>query len=144
MTHGICFLNLHLHSSELAKCEILVKLTRNTWVLVASNVLIGIFTLNYVVSHSFTSCFSTSLRGYCTPGPYFWRFCVFYQKINQLWTKYPMILIRTVPKRNSKIAVLFQNRPWFWSSCKQWLKSNIFHVLIHKSITTWPRLIPVQ
>ena len=35
------------------------------------------------------------------PWPYFWRFCVFSQKIKQLWTKYPIDLIRNVP-RNSK------------------------------------------
>ena len=51
--------------------------------------------------------YSEHLRGYCTPGPYFWRFCVFSQKIKHLWTKYPMDLIRNVP-RNSKITVLFQ------------------------------------
>ena len=47
------------------------------------------------------------LRGYCTPGPYFWRLCAFSQKIKQLWTKYPMDLVRNVP-RNSKITVLLQ------------------------------------
>ena len=26
------------------------------------------------------------LRGYCTPGPYFWRLCAFSWKIKQLWT----------------------------------------------------------
>ena len=26
-------------------------------------------------------------RGYCTPGPYFWRLFAFCQKIKQLWTK---------------------------------------------------------
>ena len=51
---------------------------------------------------------TTDLRGYCTPGTYFWRLCVFSQKIKPLWTKcYPIYLIRTVP-RNSKITVLFQ------------------------------------
>ena len=47
------------------------------------------------------------LRGYCTTGPYFWRLCVFSQKIKQLRTKYPMDLVRNVP-RNSKITVLLQ------------------------------------
>ena len=47
------------------------------------------------------------LRGYCTPGPYFWRLCAFSQKIKQLRTKYPMDLVRNVP-RNSKITVLLQ------------------------------------
>ena len=47
------------------------------------------------------------LRGYCTPGPYFWRLCTFSQKIKQLRTKYPMELVRNVP-RNSKITVLLQ------------------------------------
>ena len=39
-----------------------------------------------------------SLRGYCTPGPYFWRLCAFSQKIKQLRTKYPMDLDRNVPR----------------------------------------------
>ena len=52
--------------------------------------------------------FREPLRGYCTPGP-FWRLCAFSQKIKQHWTKYPMDLIRNVP-RNSKITVLFQYR----------------------------------
>ena len=47
------------------------------------------------------------LRGYCTSGPYFWRLCAFSQKIKQLLTKYPMDLVRNVP-RNSKITVLLQ------------------------------------
>ena len=46
------------------------------------------------------------LRGYCTSGPYFWRLCAFSQKIKQLWTKYPMDLVRNVP-RNSKSTVFF-------------------------------------
>ena len=50
---------------------------------------------------------SVILRGYCTPGPYFLRLCAFSQKIKQLWTKYPMDLVRDVP-RNSKITVLLQ------------------------------------
>ena len=50
---------------------------------------------------------SGTLRGYCTPGPYFWRLCAFSQKIKQLRTKYPMDLVRNVP-RNSKITVLLQ------------------------------------
>ena len=48
-----------------------------------------------------------TLRGYCTPGPYFLRLWAFSQKIKQLWTKYPMDLVRNVP-RNSKITVLLQ------------------------------------
>ena len=47
------------------------------------------------------------LREYCTPGPYFWRLCAFSQKIKRLWTKYPMDLVRNVP-RNLKITVLTQ------------------------------------
>ena len=47
------------------------------------------------------------LRGYCTPGPYFWRLCAFSQRIKQHWSKYPMDLVRNVP-RNSKITVLLQ------------------------------------
>ena len=47
------------------------------------------------------------LRGYCTPGPYFWRLCAFSQKIKQLRTKYPMDMVRNV-LRNSKITVLLQ------------------------------------
>ena len=50
--------------------------------------------------------FASFLRGYSTPGPYFWRFCEFSQKIKKLWTKYPTDLIRNVP-RKSKITVLF-------------------------------------
>ena len=52
-------------------------------------------------------CFAVCLRGYCTPGPYFWRLCTFSPKIKQLRTKYPMDLVRNVP-RNSKITVLLQ------------------------------------
>ena len=48
-----------------------------------------------------------TLRGYCTSGPYFWRLCAFSQKINQIWTKYLMDLVRNV-LRNSKITVLLQ------------------------------------
>ena len=44
--------------------------------------------------------------GYCTLGPYFWRLCAFSQKIKQLWTKYPMDLVRNVP-RNSKSQIYF-------------------------------------
>ena len=47
------------------------------------------------------------LRGYCTPGPYIWRLCVFSWKIKQLWTKYPMDLVRNV-QRKSKITNLLQ------------------------------------
>ena len=48
------------------------------------------------------------LRGYCTPGPYFWRLCAFAQKIKQLRTKFLIMdLNRNVP-RNSKITVLLQ------------------------------------
>ena len=54
-----------------------------------------------------TSFLFLVLRGYCTPGPYFWRLCAFSQKIKQLRTKYPMDLVRNVP-RNSKITVLLQ------------------------------------
>ena len=86
---------------------------------------------------------SRTLRGYCTPGPYFWRFCAFSQKIKQLWTKYPMDLVRNVP-RNSKITVLLQQRPLLWSYSEKCAKINIFHVLNHKSITTWVSEIPVQ
>ena len=50
------------------------------------------------------------LRGYSTPGPYFWRLCAFSQNIKQLWTRYPMDLVRNVP-RNSQITVLLQWRP---------------------------------
>ena len=46
------------------------------------------------------------LRGYCTPGPYFGRLRAFSQKINQLRTKYPMDLVRNVP-RNSKTQFYF-------------------------------------
>ena len=46
-----------------------------------------------------------SLRGYCTFEPYFWRLYAFSQKIKQLRTKYPMDLVRNVP-RNSKFTVL--------------------------------------
>ena len=83
------------------------------------------------------------LRGYCTPGPYFWRLCAFSQKIKQLWTKHLMDLVRHVP-RNSKITVLLQQRPLLWSYCEKCAKINILHVLTHKSITTWVNEIPVQ
>ena len=49
----------------------------------------------------------STLRGYCTSGPYFWRLCAFSKKIKQLWTKYPMDLVWNIP-RNSKITVLLQ------------------------------------
>ena len=56
---------------------------------------------------SYSSFIRMCLRGYCTSGPYFWRLCAFSQKIKQLRTKYPMDLVRNVP-RNSKITVLLQ------------------------------------
>ena len=84
-----------------------------------------------------------SLRGYCTSGPYFWRFCAFSQKIKQLRSKYPMDLVRNVP-RNSKITILLQCRPLLWSYSEKCAKINIFHVLSHKSITTWVSETPVQ
>ena len=83
------------------------------------------------------------LRGYCTPGPYFWRLCAFSQKIKQLRTKYPMDLVRNVQK-NSKITVLLQYKPLLWSYSEKCAKINIFHVLSHKSITTWVTEISVQ
>ena len=83
------------------------------------------------------------LRGYCTPGSYFWRLCAFPQKIEKLRTKNPMDLVRNVP-RNSKITVLLQWRPLLWSYSEKCVKINIFHVLRHKSITTWVSEIPVQ
>ena len=90
----------------------------------------------------FASC--ESLRGYCPPGPYFWRLCAFSQKIKQLRTKYPIMdLVRNVP-RNSKITVLLQWRPLLWSYSQICAKINIFHVLNHKSITTWVSEIPMQ
>ena len=52
-----------------------------------------------------TSFGCKSLRGYCTPGPYFLRLCEFSQKVKQLWTKYQMDLMRNVP-RNSKISFI--------------------------------------
>ena len=82
-------------------------------------------------------------KGYCTPGSYFWRLCAFPQKIKQLRTKYPMDLVRNVP-RNSKITVLLRQRPLLWSYSEKCVKINIFHVLSHKSITTWVSEIPVQ
>ena len=84
-----------------------------------------------------------NLRGYCTSGPYFWRFCAFSQKIKQLRTKYPMDLVRNVP-RNSKITILLQCRPLLWRDSEKCAKINIFHVLSHKSITTWVSETPVQ
>ena len=45
------------------------------------------------------------ITGYSTPRPYFWRLSPFSPKIKQLWTKYPMHLIRNVP-RNSKISFI--------------------------------------
>ena len=83
------------------------------------------------------------LRGYCTSGPYFWRFCAFSQKIKQPRTKYPMDLVRNVP-RNSKITILLQCRPLLWSYSEKCAKINIFHVLSHKSITAWVSETPVQ
>ena len=88
-------------------------------------------------------CFIQHLRGYCTSGPYFRKVYAFSQKIKQLWTKYPMDLVRNVP-RNSKITVLLQQRPLLWSYSEKCAKINIFHVLSHKSITTWVSEFPVQ
>ena len=61
------------------------------------------------------------IRGYCTPSLdlilpapldlVFEDFCVFYPKIKKLSTKYPMDLIKNVP-RNSKISFFFQLRQW--------------------------------
>ena len=56
---------------------------------------------------------------------------------------HPMDPIRNIP-RNSKIIVLFQWSPCLWSKCKQCVKINIFHVLIHKSVTSWVCEISVQ
>ena len=59
----------------------------------------------WAVTNSYVlHCF---LRGYCTSGPYFARLRAFSQKIKHLWTKYPMDLLRNIP-RNSKITVLLQ------------------------------------
>ena len=80
--------------------------------------------------------FHVYLRGYCTPDPYFWRLCAFSQKNRQLWTKYPMDLVRNVP-RNSKITVLLQLRPLLCSYSEKCATIDIFYVLSHKSITTW-------
>ena len=47
------------------------------------------------------------VKGYSTPGPYFWRLCAFSQKTNkqktnkQLLTKYSMDLVRNMPKNSS-------------------------------------------
>ena len=87
--------------------------------------------------------YSNCIKGYCTSGPYFWRFCAFSQKIKQPRTKYPMDLVRNVP-RNSKITILLQCRPLLWSYSEKCAKINIFHVLSHKSITTWVSETPVQ
>ena len=57
--------------------------------------------------HDLVVILMLSLRGYCTSGPYFWRLCAFSDKIKQLWTKFPMDLVRNIP-RNSKITVLLQ------------------------------------
>ena len=97
----------------------------------------------FVVWHTWKFLFKTYLRGYCTSGPCFWRFCAFSQKIKQLRTKYPMDLVRNVP-RNSKITILLQCRPLLWSYSEKCAKINIFHVLSHKSITTWVNETPVQ
>ena len=67
----------------------------------------------------------------------------FLNKIKQLWTKYPVDLIRNVP-RNWIITVSFQYRPLLWSCYKQFVKINIFHLLMHKSLITWVSEIPVQ
>ena len=67
----------------------------------------------------------------------------FSQNIKQLRTKYPMDLVRNVP-RISKITVLLQWRPLLWSCSKNCAKINIFYVLSHKSITTCVSKIPVH
>ena len=97
----------------------------------------------YYNLHEWIRLYNNSLRGYCTSGPYFWRLCAFSQKIKQLRTKYPMDLVRNVP-RNSKITVLLQLRQLLWSYSEKCAKINIFHVLSHKSITTWVSEFPVQ
>ena len=74
--------------------------------------------------------FFSILRGYSTPGPYFYRLCALSQEIKQFCTKFHMDLIRNVP-RNSKITVLFQYRLLLWSYSKKCVKINIFHFLIH-------------
>ena len=65
---------------------------------------------------------SPFLRGYSTPRPYFWRLCIFSQKIKHLWTKYPMDLVRNVP-RNSK-------RPLLWSYIKKNVRKSIFSMFL--------------
>ena len=104
----------------------------------------------FTVSFMHCMCYMNSthfqfraLRGNCTPRPYFWRLCAFSRKIKQFRTKYPMDLVRNVP-RNSKITVLLQWRPLLWSCSEICAKINIFHVLSHKSITTWVSEILVK
>ena len=106
-------------------------------------ILIPLEVYAYVVTACLISLATFNLRGYCTSGPYFWRLCAFSQKIKQLWTKYCMDLVRNIP-RNSKITVLLQWRSLLWNYSEKCVKINIFHVLSHKSITTWGSKIPVQ
>ena len=40
----------------------------------------------YLIMNYHLSPLLPCLRGYCTPGPYFWRLCAFSQKIKQLRT----------------------------------------------------------
>ena len=77
---------------------------------------------------------SAQLRGYCTSGPYVWRLCAFSQKIKQLWTKYPIDLVRNLP-RNSKIGSGGIEKS---HSCK-WAKWIQWHALPHIQQSTQQR-----
>ena len=43
-----------------------------------------------------------NLRGYSTPGPYFWRLCAFSQTRKQLWTNILWIMVRNIPTQKSQ------------------------------------------
>ena len=85
----------------------------------------------------------SALRGTAPQSLIFENFAHFLKKINQLWTKYPLDLVRNVP-RNSKLLFYFSLETIVVKLGKICAKINIFHVLSHKSITTWVNEIPVQ
>ena len=67
-------------------------------------------------------CWGT-LRGYCTPGPYFWRLCIKKNKNKnkKIGQRIQWIWLKCSKQLNS--TGLFQLRPWSWSYSKNVWKS---------------------
>ena len=101
----ICFKN-HYHQHKEKRTSLpLCIINKCNFIAILGPNLVERFTFEVEVLDNYP--FFSVLRGYCTSEPYFLRLCAFSQKIKQLWTKYPMDLVRNIP-RNSKITVLLQ------------------------------------